>query len=243
MRLAFFWVGQDTRIPQVLVSSVRAVYGGSLEVVQLTDLETPEVDGVSWVQRRSLDPHIMVARLQSYAALTLQNDYTFFCDADSILIAPLVLPSFDKPVLLTPRIHDGVINADFPEHYPEFVGKTLGAAMPFMFGAIAARDGANIFHELVATCKGLPLRFHRWYGDQVSLKAYVDRHPREFGLLDPHQHLCVIRQGFRQDLFVGLRAQNVQLVTFKGPAAKLVLFDWWQGIQGRVAPAQQNTLQ
>jgi hypothetical protein len=231
VRLAFFWVGSETRIPEALVASARRVYGPILDIVQLTDKHTPDVVGVSRVQRSELSPFIMVARLQAYAALDASDDFTMFCDADSLVIAQFKLPELDKNLLLTPRVHDGLINANFPEHYPEFQGKTLGSVMPYMFGAIAARRDHTPFRRMVEICESLPARFHRWYGDQVSLKIMIDTYRPEFGLLDPSRHLCIIRSDFDRNLLLSLLASDVQLLTFKGPAAKPALFSWWNGIK------------
>jgi hypothetical protein len=230
MRIAFFWVGEDIKVPQALVSSIRRVCGQSIEVVQLSDLRTPEVLGVTRVQRQALSPLIMLARLQSYASLQLEEDFTFFCDADSVLLSSIQLPQTDSDLLLTPRVQDGLINAHFPEHYPEFEGKTLGAVMPFMFGAIAARRDRGVFSVLADICQRLPLRFQRWYGDQVSLKLYLDHVKPKFGLLDPNKHLHIMRRDFDLNTFRDLRSNGVQLITFKGPIAKQSLQSWAAGV-------------
>ena len=65
--IAFLWVGDDTLVPDELVSSIRLVMGQTTEVIQLTDHQTPVVKGVTSVQRLNLSPLIMVARLQAYA--------------------------------------------------------------------------------------------------------------------------------------------------------------------------------
>lgn len=226
MRIAFFWVGEDIAIPQIFADSVRRVHGESVDLIQLSDLETPEVCGVTRVQRLRLSPMMMVARLQSYASLELTSEFTFFCDADSILISPLMLPNYDGNLLLTPRVHDGPINARFPEFYPEFVGKTLGSVMPYMFGAIAARLGTSVFTSSLGICESLPERFQRWYGDQVSLKIFVDQKKPNYSFLDPYRHLFIMRERFDTSILLNLVEKKVQLMTFKGPLAKDALRDW-----------------
>ena len=66
--IAFFWVGPDVTIPAMLVRSIRAAFGPNFNVHQLSNRETPTVDGVTTHKKLKLSPHIMVARLEAYAA-------------------------------------------------------------------------------------------------------------------------------------------------------------------------------
>lgn len=221
--IAFFWVGEDTRIPACLVQSARWVYGDQVRFHQLSDAHTPAIDGVDQVVRSVLSQDIMVARLQAYAALPHQDELVFYCDADSLLLQPLELAALDFS-----RIHiiardngDAHINAHFPEHYPEFEGKTLNDVMPFLFGAMAAFQGNAFFNQLLAICNALPTRFHRWYGDQVSLFAYQQMHPQMFVPLDLQTFLHIERSEVSPERLRALISQGVRMVTFKGPSTKV----------------------
>lgn len=220
-RIAFFWVGDDISTPEYLVKSIRLTCGDDVEVIQLTDSTTPEVLGVSSVLRGSLSEHIMVARLQAYSQLRLTQDFTYFCDADSIFINPLHIESSHN-VLLSPRVDAHKINPHYPEHYPEFEGKTTMEVMPFLFGAIAVRGGDNIFNGLLRKCLKLPPRFHRWYGDQVALAKAVGAGNFNYGHLDPSMYLKIITNAPSIIELKQLVSENVQMVTFKGPSVNKI---------------------
>ena len=49
-----FWVGENTDIPVSLVKSVRLVMGHAVNLVQLTNRETKEIEGVTSVHRFQL---------------------------------------------------------------------------------------------------------------------------------------------------------------------------------------------
>jgi len=216
-RIAFFWVGDDISTPEYLVKSIRLTCGEGIEVIQLTDITTPAVPGVTNVMRNSLSEYIMVARLQAYSQLRLTKDFTYFCDADSIFINALSLES-SYDVLLSPRIEVHKINPYYPEYYPEFEGKTTLEVMPFLFGAIAVRGENNIFNGLLRKCLKLPPRFHRWYGDQVALAKAVGAGNFSYGHLNPSIYLKIITNVPSQVELAQLVHEKVQMVTFKGPS-------------------------
>lgn len=217
MRIAFFWTGADIAIPQALVHSIRLVQADGVEVLQLSDPATPAIDGVDRILRSDLSRDIMVARLQAYSRVAIDDEFTFFCDADSIFLNPLAIAS-DRDVLLSPRVVDFVINADWPEPYPEFRGRMIGEVMPYLFGAIAVRRDAAFFAQLLATCESLPARFHRWYGDQVALAQAVKAGKVGFGLLAPEIFLKILKTAPSAAQLAEMRRQGTQMVTFKGRA-------------------------
>ena len=219
--IAFFWVGEDTSIPQRLVSSIRLIMGQSVEVIQLTNRETPEIPAVTKVQRLDLSPLIMVARLQAYAQVKASGTFTFFCDADSIFITPLNLNFPIGDVFLTERTADHLVNDQYPEFYPEFSGKMIKEVMPILFGAIAVRGAQKEFFELLLDiCLKLPKRFHRWYGDQYAVASAISLDNFQFGFLDPVKHLFIVRSEVTLAELAMLRSSNIQMITFKGKASK-----------------------
>ena len=65
----------------------------------------------------------MVARLEAYKSLSVSNnDLICFCDADFIFFNRLNLNKLKKDIYLVKRAkqHDGMMNANFNEYYPEF---------------------------------------------------------------------------------------------------------------------------
>ncbi len=217
-RIAFFWVGDQTSIPEAYVTSIRLIHGNTIEVIQLSDLDTPSIAGVNQVLRQKLCNDIMVARLEAYSLLELTEEYTFFTDADCLLLNPLVIES-KNDILLTPRTINFKINANYPEHYPEFEEKMISDVMPFLFGALAVKRNNFFFQQLLKICQCLPSRFHRWYGDQVSLAHAVSNQLFDFGLLNPDIHLNIIKQVPTQTHIHDLHKKGVQLITFKGPTS------------------------
>ena len=118
-RIAFFWTGSNIVIPQYYVDSIRLVQGKDIEIIQLSDQNTPVITGVDSVIRKKLPTPIMLARLEAYSQVELDDNYTFFTDADSLLINPLNI-KLSEDILLSPRLIDFPINANYPEYYEEF---------------------------------------------------------------------------------------------------------------------------
>ena len=126
MRIAFFWTGADIAIPQALVHSIRLVQADGVEVLQLSDPATPAIDGVDRILRSELSRDIMVARLQAYSRVAIDDEFTFFCDADSIFLNPLAIAS-DRDVLLSPRVFFRASTTAMAALMPPAVKKSGGA--------------------------------------------------------------------------------------------------------------------
>ncbi|MBU3637766.1 hypothetical protein [Polynucleobacter sp. es-MAR-4] len=215
-RIAFFWVGGDISIPKCYVESIRMIYGDGIEILQLSDENTESISGVDAVIRKNLPASIMLARLEAYSQVRMDDRYTFFTDADSLLINRLNIKA-GNDILLTPRILDFPINPNYPEYYEEFVGKMIGEVMPFLFGAIALKGNNEFFKTLLAICEKLPTRFHRWYGDQYALHKAIKNQLFSYDLLDPNIHLRITKTAPTIWELTQLRNDGVQLITFKGP--------------------------
>ena len=82
---AFFWVGKNIEIPQLLVNSINKSYSNEAKVYMLTDKKTPFIDGVTKTIRSLLPKSIMLGRLKSYAGINKIDDMVFL-DADSLVI-------------------------------------------------------------------------------------------------------------------------------------------------------------
>ena len=230
--IAFLWVGPEISIPSALVASIRLVMGDDVEIVQLTDKKTPLVPGCSKTQRFALSKNIMVARLQAYSKYRFTSGLTFFCDADSLFIKPLIVDAAGKNLLLSPRLQDVPINDRFPEYYPEFTGKMISQVMPYLFGAIATiGDQSKTFGNLLKICKALPDRFHRWYGDQYSLFMAINNKELDFGLLNPSKHLHITKDALTLNQLQHLQNNDIQMVTFKGPQSKQYLFSTLENLK------------
>ena len=219
--IAFFWIGQNVAIPTMLVRSIRAAFGPNFNVHQLSDRDTPTVEGVTTHKKLKLSPHIMVARLEAYAALSI-HEPTLFLDADM-----LVLRAFDLPPLAENEI--GVTRRGerdtyrIPERdwaeFPEFAEKDSAQVMPYIFSFVYVRSTIIFLRQLNALRK-MPKRFHRWYGDQVSLKKELGT-PGRFTIrdfdIDVYNRTVRSRWEFEE-----LRAapEAVCITHFKGPDGK-----------------------
>ena len=225
-KIAFFWMGESIKTPTMLVDSIRLVMGREVAITQLTDRTTPTIKGCDHIERHDLPSDLMIARLRAYSAMQFSDNLTFFCDADSLFISPLDVSFENEKIKLIERGRgpefNTKINCEYPEYYPEFENKTIGQLMPFMFGAIATfGDQSNFFEELEKICTKLPKRFHRWYGDQVSLKIAIEKKSTPYDLLDNEKHLYLANEILSVEQITMLRFErNVQMISFKGSAAK-----------------------
>ena len=217
-QIAFFWVGKTIATPTLLVKSIEHVYGKNKpSIYHLTDNITPEIDGVTKTIRNNLSKDIMLARLEAYSYFPFNNKQTFFCDADCLILNRLNLSKLNENIYLTIRSENSLIN---PEGYPEFENKTFIDMMPFLFGAMALKNGKQFFENLLSICKDLPLRFHKWYGDQYSLKLYHDQTNFKYNVLDINKYLYITKHEIDLKLLFDLIQKDVKMITFKGPGTK-----------------------
>lgn len=222
--IVFFWVGENISIPTFLVNSIKIVMGDKTKVVQLTNLDTEKVPGVTSVQRFNLSDDIMIARLQAYAKFENETDYNFYCDADCVFINKLSLPNDNKNIFISPRQNDFIIDFTYPEFYEEFIDKTANQVMPYLFGALATKgDQKEFFNKLLNICLDLPKRFHRWYGDQYALFLLTKDNLEYYGILDPFIYQHVINERQSTYYLETIQRNKVQMLHFKGPDSKFLL--------------------
>lgn len=173
--IAFFWIGPDITIPALLVRSIRLAFGPRFNVIQLSDRSTPKVDGVTSHKQLKLSPHIMVARLEAYAALSIKAP-TLFLDADMLVLRPFDLPPLtEHQVGVTIRGERDTLRFSEEEcaSEPRFIGKNTAQVMPYLYSFVYVRSPVLFVRQLNALRK-LPKRFHLWYGDQMTLKSELD---------------------------------------------------------------------
>ena len=224
-QIAFFWVGSDNQIPTFLVNSINIVYKKKVKIFHLTNFKTKKINGTTETIRFNLSDSIMVARLQAYKNFPYNEKITFFCDADSLFLQKLNLFEFPENIYLVERPVNFLMNHKWPEFYPEFVNKHSVDVMPYLFGAMALRDGAEFFSELLKICLDLPLRFQRWYGDQYALKIFIEKNKPKFNLLPTDTHLKIVRQIITEKDFYTMYRDQVKMITFKGPHTKKFIYE------------------
>jgi hypothetical protein len=224
--IAFFWVGPDITIPALLVRSIRLAFGAEFNVVQLSDKATPRVDGVTSHKKLKLSPHIMVARLEAYAELGIVGP-TLFVDADM-----LVLREFDLPALGEGEIGVTVrgprdtmrFSPEECEEEPAFAGKNTLEVMPYLYSFVYAASPLLFVRQLNALRK-MPKRYHRWYGDQMTLKSELDalgRFTTRILDVDVYNRTVGSRMEFQE---IRSGQQDVCLAHFKGRESKAVMLE------------------
>ena len=218
-QIAFFWRGENTQIPTLLVSSIRNYHDENMKIIQISDEETDNIEGVNDVIKLKLPQEMMTARLKAYSQIKTHSSKTFFIDADSLMVNKLNFNEFGEGIYITKRSKDFIINHNFPEYYPEFEGKLIKDIMPFLFGAIAIINTHNIFNELLEICLNLEKRFQRWYGDQVSLFKYYKENKELFLFLEQKKYLEIIEEetNITKDFVKKKILEQKVFVTFKGP--------------------------
>tara|TARA_B110000503_G_scaffold112874_1_gene169346 strand:+ start:254 stop:646 length:393 start_codon:yes stop_codon:yes gene_type:complete len=111
----------------------------------------------------------------------------------------------------------------YPEFYPEFENKNASDIMPYLFGEMAFRNGKEFFSNVLNICMNLPSRFHRWYGDQYSLRINIIQNPININHLPNDIYLKIVRKSLiNQDYSILIR-RNVKIIIFKGPDTKIFI--------------------
>jgi len=216
---AFFWVGNDVSIPQLLVNSINKSYSNDVNIFFLTDNKTPDIPGTTQTFRKNLSSNIMIARLEAYSEIKIDNQ-VLFLDADSLVLNKIKKISSKSSFIIFRRKKEGhQINHLYPEWYPEFKNKTFDEMMPFLFGAIITNNKFSYlnFLSLLNITKDLPARFHRWYGDQYSLKLAIEKKQIDF----EEKKFDEFIQIFRDEESLNNLKKN--LITFKGPKSKSMI--------------------
>ena len=225
-QIAFFWVGPDVTIPSLLVRSIRLAFGPQFSILQLSGRETPQVAGVTTHKKIKLSPHIMVARLEAFAASAVTTP-TLFLDADMLVLRAFDLPPLSETdVGVTPRGERDTIRFSKREwaEFPEFTEKDSAQMMPYIYSFVYVRSPVIFLRQLNALRK-MPKRFHRWYGDQMTLKSELDA-PGRFTIrpfdVDIYNRTVRSRIEFEE---VRGAANAACIAHFKGPDSKAAMVE------------------
>lgn len=159
--IGFLYVGNPSRIPEIMVASVHAAMPGA-RVVQMTDLDTRKVTGVDDVIRKPWDRKFLMPyrllHLKEFPAVD-----AIFLDADVVVqkdLSPLFRDEFD--VALTYRDETDPSLRKSPEAYQ---------MMPFNAGVMLSRpSGREFWTEAYQVCLAMTEDRQSWYGDQLAIK-------------------------------------------------------------------------
>lgn len=161
-------MGEDLTLPTLMVKSVLKAMPDS-KIIQLTDMTTPQVKGVSSVVRKHYNGLLMTFRMQHLADLdgewiTLDTDVIVKKDLRSVF-------NEDFDVALTKR-YGAIYDSD---------GNDVAKIMPYNTGVMFSRN--KIFwknaYKLLLT---MPESAHKWWGDQLSVKLCAESN--KFNLLE-----------------------------------------------------------
>jgi len=167
-KVTFLHVGEDSRLPELMVQSVLKAMPG-VEIVQLTDLHTKHVKGASSVVRKPFNGLLMTFRLEHLANitgnwLTLDTDIIVNSDLSHVF-------GQDFDVALTKR-YGKILDER---------GKDIVAMMPYNTGVMFSRN-PQFWKEAYRLLLKMPASAHQWWGDQLSVRLVADS--KKYSLLE-----------------------------------------------------------
>lgn len=160
IKVTFLHVGEDSRLPELMVKSVLKAMPGA-EIIQMTDMVTPQIKGVSSVVRKPYDGYLMTFRMAHLAELkgewiTLDTDIIVKKDLRHVFNE-----SFD--VALTRR-EGPIYDKD---------GIDIVTYMPYNTGVMFSRN--SMFWKLAyKSLLMMPEQAHKWWGDQLSVRLTAE---------------------------------------------------------------------
>jgi alpha-N-acetylglucosamine transferase len=166
--IGFLYVGRVSKIPQIMVASVRAAMPHA-RIVQMTDYDTKKVIGVDEVVRKHWDQKfLMPYRLLHLTEFPAVN--AIFLDAD-------VVVQKDLSRLFQDEFDIGLTYRD--ETDPSLRKSPLAhEMMPFNAGVMLSRaSGREFWVEAHRLCLSMPDERQDWFGDQLAIKEVAARTP------------------------------------------------------------------
>ena len=209
--IGFLYVGALSKLPQIMVASVRAVMPRA-RIVQMSDYATKKVTGVDEVIRKHWDQKF----LMPYRLLHLKDfpvEHAVFLDADVVVrkdLGHLFQDEFD--VALTYRDETDPSLRKSPLAYE---------LMPFNAGVMLSRaSGREFWAEAHRLCLKMPEESRRWFGDQLAIKEVAAR-----TTLKVRQYPCALFNYSPSKVDEDLGEKYV--VHYKGDTRKAWMQDQW----------------
>lgn len=162
VKLTFLHVGDDVRLPEMMVKSVLNAMQ-CVEIVQLTDMVTPQIKGVNSVIRKPYDGNLMTFRMMHLAELA--GDWITL-DTDIIVLKDLrevFNKGYDFDVALTRR-YGKILDQD---------GMDIVAYMPYNTGVMFSRN-RQFWKDAYKALLKMPESAHKWWGDQLSVRLAAE---------------------------------------------------------------------
>lgn len=220
----FFHIGKDVRQPTLMAASIRTT-NPLARIRQLTDISTPQVDGVDECHRIEGDrSSLMLFRAKAYSLARLADGVNLFVDTDMLVLREISSEEFDSAKqFFVCRRHfnrDALVNINFHGmQMNEFAGKTLDTAWPYLGCFIAARRSGAL-HEIYEAMQKLPQKYQYWYGDQIALKYCATKLSGSIGSVSEYQYAflpddeCAVEAACLDD--------RVKIIHFKGARKKMM---------------------
>lgn len=189
--MTFLHVGEDVRLPELMVKSVLKAMPG-VEIVQLTDMVTPQIKGVSSVIRKPYDGLLMTFRMQHLAELT--GDWITL-DTDIIVLKDLrsvFAKDYPFDVALTRR-YGKILDKD---------GIDIVAHMPYNTGVMFSRN-RQFWKDAYKALLRMPASAHQWWGDQLSVRLAAESN--RYSVLElncDEYNYSPDKEGEKKDVFV-----------------------------------------
>lgn len=155
MKVGFLHVGSDIRLPWIMTRSCLAQ---GYELIQMTDNETPAIDGCKVVRMPWDKTRLMTYRLRHLAELSAPD--LCVLDTDTVVLKDLSDVWGDWDLALTKRGPTISVGS----------GYDVSKGMPYNIGVMFVRN-PKVWDYALNYCLRLPYEQQTWWGDQLAMKA------------------------------------------------------------------------
>jgi hypothetical protein len=158
VKVGFLHVGADTRLAKIMT---RSCLDFGYELIQMTDNETPAIDGCEVVRVPWDKTRLMTYRLKHLADLA-EPDLCVL-DTDTVVLKDISDVWGDWDLALTKR--GPTVSAA--------TGVDVSVDMPYNIGVMFVRNPA-VWDHAHRHCAMLSYEHQTWWGDQLAMKAASD---------------------------------------------------------------------
>ncbi len=179
MRVAFLHtesIGENPMlqrdVARKMVASVRKACSDP-HIIQMTDMETPGVDGVDEMRRLDIrTPYLMIYKLRHLTrldgeALVLDTDIIVLKDPAKVFTLPfdMAFTKRDKKIISS--------STGYKLEDPD---------MPYNVGVVFSRS-QQFWEDALTVCERLDDRHKAWFGDQIAVDAIIETRKYNIALL------------------------------------------------------------
>lgn len=190
--IALMHVGDQVELPTLMVRSFRR-HNPDVRLVQVSDLDSPRIEGVGEVVRSPpRDGNMMLFRMRCFAALPT-DDPTWFMDTDMLCVRPLEPPQSNTgtAVCLREFGRNSIFNHRFNAmDMSEYAGRTLGSIYPYV-GCATYLHRSTFWRDCLREMEALDPKFHNWYGDQEAIRIVVESRVHRVSFLPESLYACL----------------------------------------------------